>query len=140
MKSKILKITLGLCLLIGAGYAAELLFARSVPPTTTAKSPIIGKVPLYGSGKTLTQYCGRTEAFLFKGYFAFDPANSGTANVLTATIPGASNVTASAGAAASWSAVNSDLIIITGVATDYINIVGEDVETVKESGTITGMY
>lgn len=128
MKPKVLKIGVAVCLLIVAGYAAELLWAQSPPPSALAKAPIVGKVLLSATPKTLTEYCGRGSAFLFKGYVAFDPANAGAANVVKATIPGAADAPAAAGSYKEWSAVNSDLVRISGTATDYITIAGEDVE------------
>lgn len=124
MKSKVLKIALGLCLLIGAGYAAELLWAQA-PTGSQSTWAITGKVAISATDKTLTEYCNSSQSFLFDGYVAFDPANAGAANVIKATISGASDVTAAAGTVKEWKGVQSDSVIISGTATDYINIVGK---------------
>jgi hypothetical protein len=55
-----------------------------------------------------------------------DPANVGAANVLKATISGASDVTCAAGAVKDWAYVSSDSVQIKLAIDDKLNIVGED--------------
>lgn len=117
-----------IAVLVGLSYAATLLWSQTSVSSSTTKAAIVGKVAISSSETTLTAYCGKTSAFLFKGYVAFDSSNTGAANVIKATIAGASNVTAAAGSVKEWSCVNSDTVIISGAATDYINIMGEEVK------------
>lgn len=126
MNGKI-KVALAVVLLIVAGYAVDVLWAQTSAPTGF-KSAIVGKVAISATEQTLTTYCGKSSAFLFKGYVAFDSANAGASNVIKATITSASDVTAAAGTVKEWSCVNSDSVIISGSASDYINIMGEEVK------------
>ena len=132
---KILAWVMACVVLMGGLFAVNYHAIAQAPPSSLGdKSAIIGKIALPATYTTLTTLSGRSSAFLFKGYVVFPSTNAGASNVLKASITGASDVPCAAGDATNFNAVNSDSIIIKGAITDYLSIVGEDVDPLKPNG------
>jgi hypothetical protein len=111
---------------VAAIFAAMYPLQAQSSTSTNPKSSIIGQITSTDGTnyQTLTQLCGRSQSFFFKGYFAFDSSNVGS-NVLKTTITGAADVPCVAGAAKEWNAVSSDTVLIKIAVGDKLNIVGE---------------